>query len=110
MGLDVPHSQSVDGVYKELWVDLIVYNQVRLFMLDAAQRQGEPPDRIRFIDVLDALRHRGRDAASVRIVIHPQRPNRDEPRVIKRRKDRYNYMTRPREQLRKALGIQRVAT
>lgn len=109
MGMNVLHSQSVDGVLKELWVYLIVYNQVRLFMLDAAERQNAEPDRVSFIDALDALRHRGHDAHACRLVIHPHRPNRDEPRVIKRRKDQYNYMTRPREQLRKALGIQHFA-
>jgi hypothetical protein len=106
LGMDVLRSKSADGVQKELWVYLIVYNQVRLFMLDAAARQGVPPDRISFIDALDALRRRGPIVAvTITLVVNPHRPGRHEPRVIKRRKDRYTYMTRPREELRKALGI-----
>jgi hypothetical protein len=43
------------------------------------------------------------------LVIHPHRPGLHAPRVLKRRKDRYTCMTRPREQLRQALGITTVA-
>ena len=88
---------------------VIVYNQIRLFMLDAAQRQEVTPDRISFIDALDALRHHGfLIAATITLTMHPKRPGRHEPRVIKRRKDGYSYMTKPRDQLRKALGIKGV--
>ena len=109
MNMDVLRSKTVEGVQKELWVYLIVYNQVRLFMLDAAERQGKPPNRISFIDALDTLRHRGLIVAvTVTLIVNPLRPSRDEPRVIKRRKDRYTYMTKPREELRKALGITKI--
>jgi hypothetical protein len=109
MNMDVLRSKTVEGIQKELWVYLIVYNQVRLFMLDAAQRQGVEPDRISFIDALDALRHHDwRAAQTVTLVVYPRRRPRHEPRVIKRRKDRYTYMTQPRDKLRKALGITRV--
>ena len=83
--------------------------QVRLVMLDAAERQGVAPDRISFIDALDVVRHRGLLAAmALALVVNPLRPARHEPRVIKRRKDRYTYMTKPREELRKALGITKI--
>jgi hypothetical protein len=111
MGLDVLHSKTAAGVHKELWIYVMVYNQVRQFMLDAAQRQGVHPDRISFIDALDAMRRCGPAAAVPRtLVVNPLRPNRDEPRVIKRRKDRHRHMTRPREQLRKTLGIKHVGS
>ncbi len=111
MGMDVLRSKTTLGVQKELWVYLIVYNQVRLFMIDAAQRQGVEADRISFIDALDALRHRGPHvAATITLTVHPKRPSRDQPRVIKRRKDRYSYMTKPRDELRKTLGITEVKT
>jgi hypothetical protein len=110
MGMDVLRCKTVEGVKKECWMYLIVYNQVRLFMLDAAKRQGVPPDRISFIDALDVLCYCDPIvAASMKLTVNPHRPGRHEPRVIKRRKDRYTYMTRPREQLRQALGIKRVA-
>ena len=58
--------------------------------------------RISFVDALDALRH-GDGDANTALIINPDRPGRTQPRVIKRRKDRYTYMTRPRDQLRRAL-------
>lgn len=110
MRMDVLRSRTTDGVAKELWMFLIVYNQVRLLMLDAAQRQGVAVDRISFIDTLDALRHHGPPiTATLTLTVNPHRPGRHEPRVVKRRKDRYSYMTQPRDQLRKHLEITSVA-
>lgn len=98
MGLDVLRCKSPDGIRKELWAYMIVYNLVRLLMLDAAQRQGTPPDRVSFIDALDTLRHRPPDDPVPNLTLNPQRPGRAQPRVIKRRKDRYPVMTRPRHE------------
>jgi len=50
MGMDVLRCKSVDGVLRELWVYVLVYNLVRLVMLQAAQHQRCPIDRISFID------------------------------------------------------------
>ena len=105
MKMDVLRSKSVDGVKKELYAYAIAYNLVRRHMLQAAHEQGVPPDRVSFIDGLDALCHGG----STRLRINPDRPGRDEPRVIKRAKDHYRYMTKPRDELRQSLGITRVA-
>jgi len=63
------------------------------------------PNPQRFIDALDALCHGG----PTKLRVNPDRPGRDEPRVIKRAKDHYTYMTKPRDELRQALGITRVA-
>mgnify|MGYP001826468796 CR=1 FL=1 len=105
MKMDVLRSKTVEGVKKELYAYAIAYNLVRRHMLQAAAEQGVPLDRISFIDALDALCHGG----PITIRVNPKRPDRDEPRVIKRAKDHYTYMTRPRDQLRQALGITRVA-
>jgi len=108
MGMDVLRCKSRDGVLKELWVYVLVYNLVRLRMMRAARRQAVEPNRISFVDALDCLRDRGVYAALAVLVVNPWRPGRHEPRVIKRRKDRYTVMTRPRETLRQELGIGRV--
>lgn len=105
MKMNVLRSKSVDGVKKELYAYAIAYNLVRRHMLQAAHEQGVPPDRVSFIDGLDALCHGG----STRLRINPDRPGRDEPRVIKRAKDHYRYMIKPRDELRQSLGITRVA-
>ena len=109
LGMDVLRCETVPGVLRELWVYVMVYNRVREQMAASAQRQSVDPDRLSFIDMLDAMRYQPQDVASTRILVNPLRPDRDEPRVIKRRKDRYTYMTRPRDTLRKELGIQRNA-
>jgi len=100
MGMDVLHCQSVEGVLKELWMYMLVYNLVRLRMLDAADRQGCDVDRISFIDALDAMRYRSPEAADVKLRVNPKRPGRHQPRRIKRPKDRYTYLTRPRSTYR----------
>lgn len=97
---------SVDGVMKELWAYLIVYNQARLLMLESAKRQRVDCHRVSFIDTLDTLRSGPRWSTSrptPDLWINPHRPGRQQPRVIKRRKDRYSYMTRPRSELRQSL-------
>jgi len=50
MGLDVLHCQRLIGVLKELTVFALVYNLVRVVMLEAAKRQGVALERISFID------------------------------------------------------------
>jgi len=56
--------------------------------------RGCDPRRVSFIDARDVLRHAGRDDV-IPMLLYSQ-GRRDEPRVIKRRKDRYNVTTQPR--------------
>ena len=88
---------------------VLVYNLVRGVMLKAARRQGVEPGRISFIDALDVLRHAATLATPPPLKVNPFRPGRDEPRRIKRPRDRYPYLTRPRDELRRELGITRIA-
>jgi len=103
LGLDVLKCQSVPGVLKELAVFVLVYNLVRLVMLEAARRQRVAPDRISFADTLAWLRGAGPDEALPALRIVPWRPDRLEPRVRKRRPKGYPLMQQPRAQLRQAL-------
>ena len=103
MGLEVLHCKTVAGVLKELYMFAIAYNLVRLVMLEAARRQGVPLDRLSFIDALRWLRDAQGDTLLTNLVVNPARPNRLEPRVIKRRMKEYPLMTKPRRALRKAL-------
>jgi hypothetical protein len=103
MGMAVLHCKTVDGVKKELWVFLMIYNLVRRLMILAAQRQLVSVSRIGFASALHWLRHaRVGDTMPILAVI-PHRPNRMEPRVIKRRPKPYDIMIRPRKQLRHEL-------
>ena len=109
MGMEVLHCQTVCGVLKELHMFAIAYNLVRLVMLEAAKRQQVPLDRISFIDALRWLRDAKLNTLLSDLVVNPWRPNRLEPRVIKRRMKEYCLMQKPRQNLRKALSRKRAA-
>jgi hypothetical protein len=108
MKMDVLKCKTVDGVLKELTIFAIVYNLVRVVMMEAATRQGVDVERISFID---ALRWLGEMKTSVlpELVVNPARPGRFEPRVRKRRPKEYPLMKKPRSELRKRLIEQGVA-
>jgi hypothetical protein len=109
MGMEVLHCQSVAGVLKELYMFAVAYNLVRLVMLEASRRQKVPLDRISFVDALRWLRDAKVDTPLTPLVVNPARPNRLEPRVLKRRKKEYNLMKKPRAQLRKDLSSKKSA-
>jgi len=103
MRMEVLHCKSIMGVLKELYMFALAYNLIRLVMLEASRRQNVPLDRISFIDALRWLRDAGADTLLTPLVVNPARPNRLEPRVIKRRMKEYDLMKKPRDVLRKAL-------
>jgi hypothetical protein len=103
MGLEVLKCKTVDGVRKELAAFALVYNLVRLLMLEAAERQKTKPDRISFAEVLAWVRVARRGQAMPHFVINPIRLERIDPRAIKRRSKPYDLMNRPRQKMRQAL-------
>jgi hypothetical protein len=104
MGLDVLKCKTVDGVLKEMMVFALVYNLVRLVMIEAAGRQKVDVGRISFIDAFRWLAAAAVGEPLSRLVVNPHRPNRYEPRVCKRRPKEYTLMTKPRTELRKSLA------
>jgi hypothetical protein len=102
LGMDVLKCKTLAGVRKERWIFLIVYNPIRLAMLSAARRQGVHVHRLSFADTLAWLRWGDLEAA-VELVINPVRKMRLEPRVIKRQKKEFPYMTKPRAVLKAEL-------
>lgn len=109
MRMDVLRTKTVDGVNKELAIFILAYNLVRLVMLEAAQRQKVPVERISFIDALRWLCHTEPGKPLCKLIVRRDRPHRIEPRVRKRRPKQYPLMKRPRDELRKALLHNRVA-
>jgi hypothetical protein len=106
LGMDVLRCRTVDGVMKELWMFVLVYNLVRTVMLAAAQRQCVDPARISFVDTLRWLCHRRAHEPLTDLLVNPHRQGRIEPRVRKRRPKQYADMTRPRAQLHNQLKNQ----
>lgn len=103
MKMDILRSQTAAGIERELWMFLIVYNLVRLILLEASERQNVAVGRISFADALYWVRHGDLRLEMPEFLLVPERPDRVEPRVIKRRMKEYPLMKKPREVLRKAL-------
>jgi hypothetical protein len=108
MKMDVLKCKTVEGVLKELTVYAIVYNLVRLVMLEASRRQGVDVERISFVDALRWLAESRPGESLPKLVVNPHRPGRFDPRVRKRRPKQYPVMQKPRSELRKVLLEQEV--
>lgn len=109
LGLDVLKGHTVDTVLKEVQIYVLVYNLVRLVMVQAAGRQRVQPQRISFIDALRWLQPGRPERSLADLVQNPIRPGRVEPRCLKRRAKQYPLMRRPRAELRKRLRKRRDA-
>lgn len=114
LGMDVLRCKTPEMVRKEVCMHAIVHNAIRLLMQKAATDWGVPLDRISFKGALDTFRQWGPILAAAQgkprkmaSALHellellaedlvPRRPNRTEPRVVKRRPKNYRRMTRPR--------------
>ena len=120
MHMDVLRAKSADVVRKEIAMHLLAYNLIRGLMWQAAITHGRPLHRLSLagtVGHLNALEpflelNRGTDWTSqlhkllLRWIagdILPHRPNRLEPRAVKRRPKEYDRLNRPRHQMRKAL-------
>ena len=96
MKMDVLRCHSAPGVRKELAVFCLVYNLVRVVMLEAARRQA-----------LKWTRHARPGDVLPELIVNPRRPDRLEPRCKKRRPKQYDLMNKPRNVLRTRLTNRR---
>ena len=119
--MDMLSCKTPAMAHKELEMHLIAYNLIRALMGEAALTCHVPLDRLSFKGTLDTARqynqaiarlpasHRRRRKAlyvEMLAVIAgdpvPQRPDRFEPRCLKRRPKSFPLMTRPRHELKAA--------
>lgn len=106
MKMDVLRCKTVDGIHKELLIFAMVFNLVRLVMLAAARQQAVPVERISFIDAVRWLCSARPGKRLGKLHVLPNRPNRVEPRVRKRRPKQFPLMRQPRAILQaRLLGI-----
>jgi hypothetical protein len=101
--MDVLHCKTVEGVEKELTMYALVYNLIRLVMLEASRRQSVTVQRISFVDAARWLAQAMDEEIPLKVRVNPHRPHRVEPRVTKRRAKPYDLLNRPRQELRKRL-------
>jgi hypothetical protein len=115
LGMDVLRCQSPELVEKEIWMQAFGYNLVRALMLEASWTYSVPLDRLSFKGTVDTLRQwtplfapaifafiRARKEL-LRIIAAdqvPDRPNRYEPRLRKRRPKQYPFLGAPRRKAR----------
>ena len=109
--------QSPAMVQKEFFMHLIGYNLIRAVMLETVRRHDVPLERLSFKGCVDAVRQyslalaqaRTKKRAAqlerelLRVLAHdlvPYRPNRQEPRAMKRRPKPFPLLTRPRNLFR----------
>jgi hypothetical protein len=120
--LDVLTCKSPALLYRELLMHLIGYNFIRCLMAEAAAIHDVDLQRISFKGSLDTLRHYSLVIARARSRVQrtqlingllealasdplPDRPNRIEPRSLKRRHKDFPSLMKPRAQMRaKLLG------
>jgi hypothetical protein len=118
--LDHVRCKTPDMVRRELWVTLLAYNLIRKVIAASAAVHEKQPRQLGFTRACQSILaswmlfatgacREARvmyDMMLVHMAAHEvaNRPGRIEPRVLKRRRERYPLMQRPREQLRAELG------
>ena len=119
LDMDVMRCQSPEMVRKEIWTCLLAYNLIRQTMLQSALASGQSPRHLSFTAVMQKIAAGWVVApllseAAARVLIttnqkHLQghrvgnRPDRVEPRAVKRRPKVLALMTVPRDQARAEL-------
>ncbi len=115
--MDVLRCRTPDMIHREIQMHLIAYNLIRGLIAQAAARSSIPVDRISFKGACDTLRqytphlaNTGRSPQAYRRLYKsllvtlasdqvPWRPNRSEPRAVKRRPKNYHLLNKPRRQM-----------
>jgi hypothetical protein len=106
--MDILKTKSVDNIQRELIAYCIIYNLVRLVMIEAAVKLNLPLKRISFCDAARWLLESLFEVRPLNIIVLPIRPGRREPRVKKRREKPYPYMIKPRAELKVMLKNQQL--
>ena len=117
LGMDILRCKTPEMVRKEIVMHWIVYNCIRWLMNRAAATENRPVRRLSFTASVQALRQwepmmvqaKNNPQERRRLVTHlqaviaqklvPDRPDRGEPRAVKRRPKNYQLMTVPRHEM-----------
>lgn len=119
LGMKELKCKTPEMVRKELWMHLLAYNLIRTRMAQAAAIHDVLPRRLSFQSAMTfihefmpalqrtaagdqgrLLRELLRAIAQCRV---GDRPGRKEPRAVKKREQKYTYLTMPRDEARKGL-------
>jgi len=119
LGMDVLRCKSPEMVRREIWACLLVYNLVRQTILNAAKSRALSPRQISFTAAMQQIAAGWTtvlllDDAALIVLLEQQqqalahhqvgdRPDRVEPRAIKRRPKPHKLLTQPRHEARAKL-------
>jgi hypothetical protein len=122
MQMDILRCKTPELVRKEIWTHLLAYNLIRTIMAQAATTHGIDPRSISFkatIQTLEAFQPviamQGRSDSASRRAFYRQlldaiaiqrvadRPDRFEPRRVKRRPKRYDRLIKSRHETKRDL-------
>jgi hypothetical protein len=120
LGIHHSRCQSPEMVRKELWMHLLGYNLIRVRMAQAAARHNVLPRELSFAAATNHIHNFAQDLrqgsgaefdriegellkgiATCRV---GDRPGRKEPRAVKKRQQKYSFLTQPRAQARERLA------
>jgi hypothetical protein len=120
--MDMLRCKTPELIRKEIWAHVLAYNLIRTVMAQAAAREGIAPRSVSFkatLQVLEAFRplidYQAHHGAGHRAVLYEQvlraiavhrvadRPDRFEPRMAKRRPEKYDRLTKPRKEIKRQM-------
>jgi hypothetical protein len=121
--MDIPRGHSPEMVRKEIWAHLLVYNLVRLIMVQAAIAAEVRADAVSFTGALQTVNaflpeiRAAQTAAAAQALWEVlrwavgahrvgNRPDRYEPRAVKRRPKKFPHLREPRAAARRRLRRQ----
>jgi hypothetical protein len=117
MGMETLRCKSPQLVHKELEMFFIAYNLIRCLMVQAGALNDVPIERLSFKGTVDSMREfsvaiaQARSRKKQKQLINelleiiardqlPDRPNRREPRAVKRRPKPFPLLNRPRDEFK----------
>ena len=113
LGMDVLRCKSPEMVRKEIWVYLLAYNLLRKTMLQSAMQNNLSPRQLSFTSAMQTIVASwgtlplssmiAVQLASLSYPLIGGRPDRIEPRAVKRRPKPYRLLTMPRSVAREKL-------
>ena len=119
LGIDVLRCKCPEMVRREIWTALLAYNLIRQTMLESAKSAGKSPRQLSFTAALQKIAASWvtlplLEVSTAAAVIDAHisdleshqvghRPNRVEPRAIKRRPKPHKLLTKPRDKARAEL-------
>ena len=117
LNMDVLRCKTPAMIERELLMHLVAYNLVRTLMQTSAASHGADLGRLSFKGTLDTVRHFANAAhatqgkpKTIQALVeemllavakdpNPLRPERNEPRAVKRRRKNYRLLTKPRHEM-----------